>query len=369
MDQHTMKVSDLYDIAIFDISRDGEQWRKYLEFSARGNLYRFDFLNTCIIYEQYPEAEILLGFSDWKKAKRYVRGGEIGIATFPIEMLGGAQYVYDIKSTGGRVMPWIWEINEENAPAFAKRLFPEQYQEENNFRIAIKNFTRTYVRAIMEEENDRIHEIAVLTSKDELDDKQMSPVEEFILQSTAYLVLRRCGIDTFDTGLSAITNYQEEVILSKIGILISDIAERTLRRFAEIAKEIREDERRNQDGRTELQERKGRAAVPDAGDREPTGGRAGDAGQIREAGTGIPAGEGGKPVQPVAADGQTAGAAETDRGGSVGAARPDRGGLREDKSGGEEHQSGGYDGDDQTSKRSSDDSSGTVMQEVICKPR
>ena len=49
MDQHTMKVSDLYDIAIFDISRDGEQWRKYLEFSARGNLYRFDFLNTCII--------------------------------------------------------------------------------------------------------------------------------------------------------------------------------------------------------------------------------------------------------------------------------------------------------------------------------
>lgn len=67
----------------------------------------------------------------------------------------------------------------------------------------------------------------------------MSPVEEFILQSTAYLVLRRCGIDTFDTGLSAITNYREEVILSKIGILISDIAERTLRRFAEIAKEIR----------------------------------------------------------------------------------------------------------------------------------
>lgn len=54
MDQHTMKVSDLYDIAIFDISRDGEQWKKFLEFAARGNLYRYDFLNTCIIYEQYP---------------------------------------------------------------------------------------------------------------------------------------------------------------------------------------------------------------------------------------------------------------------------------------------------------------------------
>lgn len=358
MDQHTMKVSDLYDIAIFDISRDGEQWRKYLEFSARGNLYRFDFLNTCIIYEQYPEAEILLGFSDWKKAKRYVRGGEIGIATFPIEMLGGAQYVYDIKSTGGRVMPWIWEINEENAPAFAKKLFPEQYQEENNFRIAIKNFTRTYVRAIMEEENDRIHEIAVLTSKDELDDNQMSPVEEFILQSTAYLVLRRCGIDTFDTGLSAITNYREEVILSKIGILISDIAERTLRRFAEIAKEIREDERRNQDGRTELQERTGRATVSDVGDREPIVGRSGDAGQIREAGTGLPAGEGQEQVQPAVEDRQATGAVETDRSGGVGTARQNRGELRENEGGGTEYQSGGYHGNDQTSERSGNDSPG-----------
>lgn len=74
MDQHTMKVSDLYDIAIFDISRDGEQWRKYLEFSARGNLYRFDFLNTCIIYEQYPEAEILLGFSRLEESKALCQG-------------------------------------------------------------------------------------------------------------------------------------------------------------------------------------------------------------------------------------------------------------------------------------------------------
>ena len=180
MDQHTMKVSDLYDIAIFDISRDGEQWKKFLEFAARGNLYRYDFLNTCIIYEQYPEAEILLDFADWKKARRYVRGGEIGIATFPIEMLGGAQYVYDIKSTGGRTMPWIWEINDENALAFANKLFPEEYQTENSFRIAIKNFTRTYVRAIMKEENDRIHEIAVLTRDEAYTDGE-SPVEKIHL--------------------------------------------------------------------------------------------------------------------------------------------------------------------------------------------
>ena len=114
---------------------------------------------------------------------------------FPIEMLGGAQYVYDIKSTGGRLCLGYGKSMKKML-LLCKEAISEQYQEENNFRIAIKNFTRTYVRAIMEEENDRIHEIAVLTSKDELDDKQMSPVEEFILQSTTYLVLRRCGIDT-----------------------------------------------------------------------------------------------------------------------------------------------------------------------------
>ena len=354
MDQHTMKVSDLYDIAIFDISRDGEQWKKFLEFAARGNLYRYDFLNTCIIYEQYPEAEILLDFADWKKARRYVRGGEIGIATFPIEMLGGAQYVYDIKSTGGRTMPWIWEINDENALAFANKLFPEEYQTENSFRIAIKNFTRTYVRAIMKEENDRIHEIAVLTRDEAYTDGE-SPVEKFILQSATYLILRRCGIDTFDTGLSAITDYQEEIILSKIGILISDIAETTLRRFAAVAKEIREDERRNQNGRTELQ-RKERVTVPVAGNREHDG-RDGVyvSGQIREVGGGIPESKRQKQVQPAVEDRQ---AAETDRGGSVGAARPDRGELRENESGGSEDQSIGYDGNDQTAERGGNDSPG-----------
>lgn len=358
MDQHTMKVSDLYDIAIFDISRDGEQWKKYLEFSARGNLYRFDFLNTCIIYEQYPDAEILLGFTDWKKAKRYVRSGEFGIATFPIEMLGGAQFVYDIKSTGGRVMPWIWEINEENAPAFAEKLFPELYQKEKNFRVAIKNFTRTYVRAIMKEENDRIHEIAVLTNKDEVSADKESPVEKFILQSTTYLILQRCGIDTFDTGLSAITEYREEAILSKIGILISDIAERTLRRYAEIAVEIRNEERSSQYGRTELQERKERAAVSKVGDGKQSDGRDGDSGQIRKAGTGVPSGEGQEPVQPPVEDRQAVGDAETDRRGSVGTSRPDRGGLHEQEKGGEEHRPGGYDGNDQITERSGYDSPG-----------
>ena len=357
MDQHTMKVSDLYDIAIFDISRDGEQWKKFLEFAARGNLYRYDFLNTCIIYEQYPEAEILLDFADWKKARRYVRGGEIGIATFPIEMLGGAQYVYDIKSTGGRTMPWIWEINDENALAFANKLFPEEYQTENSFRIAIKNFTRTYVRAIMKEENDRIHEIAVLTRDEAYTDGE-SPVEKFILQSATYLILRRCGIDTFDTGLSAITDYQEEIILSKIGILISDIAETTLRRFAAVAKEIREDERRNQNGRTELQ-RKERVTVPVAGNREHDG-RDGVyvSGQIREVGGGIPESKRQKQVQPAVEDRQAAGDVETDRGRGVGSARPDRGELRENESGGSEDQSIGYDGNDQTAERGGNDSPG-----------
>ena len=152
MDQHTMKVSDLYDIAIYDITRDGEHWQKYLDFAARGNLYRFDFLNTCIIYEQMPDAELLMDFESWKKVKRYVRGGEIGIATFPIEMLGGAQYVYDVKSTGGRLMPWTWDLNEENMEAFAEKLFKEIYQEDYNFKKSLKNFTRTYVRGIMKEE-------------------------------------------------------------------------------------------------------------------------------------------------------------------------------------------------------------------------
>ncbi len=115
MDQHTMKVSDLYDIAIFDISRDGEQWKKFLEFAARGNLYRYDFLNTCIIYEQYPEAGNSFGLCGLEKARRYVRGGEIESQHSQSRCWEELNMSTTSKSTGGRTMPWIWEINDENA--------------------------------------------------------------------------------------------------------------------------------------------------------------------------------------------------------------------------------------------------------------
>ncbi len=353
MDQHTMKVSDLYDIAIYDITRDGEHWQKYLDFAARGNLYRFDFLNTCIIYEQMPDAELLMDFESWKKVKRYVRGGEIGIATFPIEMLGGAQYVYDVKSTGGRLMPWTWDLNEENMEAFAEKLFKEIYQEDYNFKKSLKNFTRTYVRGIMKEENDRIHEIAVLTSSNE-----KSLIEDFILLSATYLILRRCGIDTLETGLSAVTNYQEEMIFSKIGIVISDIAETTLRRFADVAREIRTEERSKHDGRTGIQEGKRRSAVPDAGNRDEQRGGDAESGQIRKEGPGISSGDRQEPVQPVIENGETARDIETGGGGSVGIARPDRGKLREEADGSAEGQSGEYYGDDTAAERSGPDSAG-----------
>ena len=74
MDQHTMKVSDLYDIAIFDISRDGEQWRKYLEFSARGNLYRFDFFEYMHYLRTIPGGRNPLGIFRLEESKALCQG-------------------------------------------------------------------------------------------------------------------------------------------------------------------------------------------------------------------------------------------------------------------------------------------------------
>ncbi len=55
------------------------------------------------------------------------------------------------KSTGGRGYALDMGKSMKKMLLLCKEAISEQYQEENNFRIAIKNFTRTYVRAIMEE--------------------------------------------------------------------------------------------------------------------------------------------------------------------------------------------------------------------------
>lgn len=296
--KYIRRVSELYDIAAFDISRSLEKWVEFLEFSGRGNIYRFDFMNQCLVFEQKRDTEVLMDYDNWKKVKRYVRREEIGIAVFPVEMLGNVKYLYDIKSTGGRMTPFIWEINEENAEKFADEMFPEYYNKNDhnkNFRKAIKNFTRTYVCDMMEEKTDILQNLQKLQTK--IIPQDNSDISKFVLQSTMYLVLKRCGIDSFDAGLGDIINFQDERILSRIGNLISDMSESVLREFAKAAWKIRKEERSLENDRSGIHEGIRRNPLSGSSNGRNGDNRPKELREIRKEGTQIPVADGQGEIQ------------------------------------------------------------------------
>lgn len=297
--KYIRKVSEIYDIAAFDISRSLEKWVEFLDFSGRGNIYRFDFMNKCLVFEQKRDTEVLMDYDNWKKVRRYVRREEIGIAVFPVEMLGNVRYLYDIKSTGGRMSPFIWEINEENAEKFAGEMFPEYFDKNDhnkNFRKAIKNFTRTYVCDMMEEKTDTLQNLQKLQT--EIAPQDNSDISKFILQCTMYLVLKRCGIDSFDTGLGDIVNFQDERILSRIGNLISDMSESILCEFAKVAWKIRKEERSLENGRSGIHEGIRRNALSGSSNGGNGIGSEKEFREIRKEGTQIPVADRQGEVQP-----------------------------------------------------------------------
>ena len=74
---HITKVKDLYEQTIRRISQNEENWKEFLRFA--GQLYQLDFLNTCMVYAQRPDAKILAGFDAWLELDLPVRRGVRGL--------------------------------------------------------------------------------------------------------------------------------------------------------------------------------------------------------------------------------------------------------------------------------------------------
>lgn len=65
--EHITKVKDLYERTVTMISESEENWREFLE--CMGRLYQLDYLNTCMVYAQRPDATVLAGFDEWMELK------------------------------------------------------------------------------------------------------------------------------------------------------------------------------------------------------------------------------------------------------------------------------------------------------------
>lgn len=285
--KHITKIKELYEQTILWISESDESWKQFL--TCMGRLYQLDFLNTCMVYAQRPDATVLAGYEAWQEMDLAVMRGSKGIAVFPSKLFGNATHVYDIEDVRGQgIRPWNWQVNGSNRRQLAKELFPEIYEKEKKFKNAINAFTRTYVWSMIEGEDEikkSLQKVKILVGE-EAEEKE-SQVTEFLVNSVCYAVESRCHTadNTFD--FSFICQYQEqEEIIYRIGRLISHMSGRIILQIAKTMKNIDLERRQyyGRDYRNSVQGSK-RSADTSVRRRDERGQSAGNTEPVRENGS------------------------------------------------------------------------------------
>ena len=294
------KARALYDAAIRDVAKTEDRWKSVLRLAGR--LYRYEFDNILMIYEQRPNATLVADYDTWKKVDRYVKRGSKGIAIFPSRALKPyMRYVFDVRDTGGKDRNLTWSFTDENRKDFLDYLVSEGHTEaytdtsKENLNFLLKEFTKAEICGIIEHEfGDRIAELNMITGsviKEFSEETQGLTAQDIVERSVMYAVGTRCGFDlsAVEQDFSQISRFSNEEVIYRLGSLVCDVSCNVLRSFSRNFKTI--DERRIAHGssRTNLSrgERTSVSEHSDGGDRAETH----ESREVRDSGNELPEGE------------------------------------------------------------------------------
>ena len=221
----------------FEEFQGEDEWRDYLDFSARFHTYSLN--NTALIYHQRPTAQFLKGYRAWQKLGRQVKKGERAIKIFaPVSRkvlnksgeeerkLSGFRIanVFDLSQTEGddTQLPTMIKGLQSQVDYSAildrilKRIdvtvdFQDMNYEQHGF-YAIKEHAIT-----INSRNSPVHTLKTLfhelahhyhlESLKGRRDKFTYGQEEFVAESSAYLVCATLGIDTGDYSIPYIKHW------------------------------------------------------------------------------------------------------------------------------------------------------------------
>ena len=256
-----MRVSELSDDMSKWITRNEEEWKKYLTCAAR--IYKYPFHEQLLIYAQKPDATAVASVKIWNERMFcWVNKGAKGIALldhdYPDE--NRLKYVFDVADVHkakriGRD-PNLWTMREEYKDAVITRL-------ENTYG-------RTEEGAPF---GDRLVELAGMIAEDyyedvvpqlmyaregtylaELDEQNLAlRVKETLRSSIAFTLLSRSGedIEKYQSELdfSYIHEFNSNAAIMIMGAAVSDMAKPVLQ---EIGREIRAIEKEQNKKRTNI---------------------------------------------------------------------------------------------------------------------
>ena len=175
-------------------------WTGFL--TTVGRLYKYPYHEQLMIHAQRPDATACADYELWNdKMNRFVRRGSTGIAL--LDATGDTpklKYVFDVSDTGGREnsrRPFLWQMTEHHIEPILEML-TDKFDVTGNplvegFDIIARNLSREYY------DNHR-EDIRYLTENSFLaeydEDNLRSAFVDAVTVSTAYTLMKRCGLDT-----------------------------------------------------------------------------------------------------------------------------------------------------------------------------
>ena len=252
MSNKYQEYANLADSHAQEVIKDVDSWTKMLNTAAR--LYKYPFDEQLLIHAQKPDATACATINIWNKAmNRYVKKGTKGIAL--LDNVDGKQrlkYVFDIADTqdgrhGGARTPQLWQIKPEHEGYLAETLGRHLNADNNESRELNAQFfqgiARELVKSYIEE-----HDTDVLQS---LDGNALYAFEETLINSTAYTIMARCGIDTAafieSDVFKDISSFDTPKALKALGQGISEISENVLREIEATIKQYEREQQRTVD--------------------------------------------------------------------------------------------------------------------------
>ena len=264
-------------------------WTGFL--TTVGRLYRYTYHEQLMIYAQRPDATACAEYDLWNnKMNRYVRRGSKGIALLdPTGDTLKLRYVFDVSDTGGREnsrLPYLWDMQEYHKEPILKMLKDKFDAEDNNLSDAFNNIARNMSKEYYDNHKMDIRYLIENSFLEEYDEDNIRKAfEDAATVSTAYTLMKRCGLDTEEyfthEDFLYIFDFNTADTVALLGTAVSEQSEQIFRQIAITIIKI-ERERSMEYERNHLQKERGLSDTQHSIDRAGEQPRAESIGQIRQ---------------------------------------------------------------------------------------
>lgn len=196
-------LADLFKESVDLLTQNSQEWMGLLSTVAK--YYKMSFDKCVLIHVQRPDAGLLATKMGWERnTGRYLRAGSKGIGVVDMDNPQATlTYYFDIADTRGdydsfkKAMRLVWELEKQYQPAILK-YFHETFQTDGEHiqnclcqlvHLQAKAYFAIYpVELDLKDPDSVVHALP--------HEAVTEDIKRLIVESAAYIVLKKCGIDT-----------------------------------------------------------------------------------------------------------------------------------------------------------------------------